>query len=81
MSTGTLYFKRSNGEKVFISDNVKKDKIAEAIYKAVADINPRYKIYYIRSWRSSEDPTVTIYDVGSHSEFFLYKDDEKASSN
>lgn len=69
---GNLYFKRSNGEKVLIKKNLEEDKLGEAIKAAVAEMNPNYKIYYTRCWKSSNDSTTTVYDVGSHSEFFLY---------
>lgn len=69
---GNLYFKRSNGEKVLIKENLAEDKLSEAIKAAVAEMNPNYEIYYTRCWKSPNDPATTVYDVGSHSEFFLY---------
>lgn len=70
---GTLYFKRSNGEKILVKERVAEGEVYKAITDAVAQMNPNYKIYYMRSWTSTEDYSVTVYDVGSHTEFFLYK--------
>lgn len=65
-----LYFERSNGEMVFISNSC--EKCAEAdIRDHVKKINPNYTIYYIRYWNSDKDSKFhRIYDVGSHTEFF-----------
>lgn len=69
---GNLYFKRSNGEEVLVESSISQDKVVPAINKYVKQINPKFKIYYIRSW--SNEPRITTYDVGSHTEFFLYKE-------
>lgn len=80
MSTGTLFFKRKNGEKILIKNKVQENEVGKAIHEAVANMNPNYKIYYMRYWQSNVDSNVTVYDVGSYTEFFLYEKDEKASS-
>lgn len=69
---GTLYFKRATGEKVLVKDNLEEENIGKAIKDAVFEMNPNYKIYYMRAWISTEDASTTVYDVGSHTEFFLY---------
>lgn len=75
---GTLYFQRSNGKEVLIKENLAENDVGKAIIAAVAEMNPNYKIYYTRHWTSTEDPRTIVYDVGSHTEFFLY---QKADSN
>ena len=65
-----LYFIRSNGEKRLIRENIDPDKAIGYIEEYVYYTNPKYKIYYIRTWENEEG---TMYDVGSHTEFFLVK--------
>lgn len=74
---GTLYFQRSNGEKVIKAVNVREDEVGRAIKDVVGQMNPKFKIYYTRAWKSSEDPNTTVYDVGSHTEFFLFTRSDK----
>lgn len=66
-----LYFIRSNGEKILVTENINKETIMNRIQEYVASLNPNFKIYYIRSWATDEG---TMYDVGSHTEFFLLSD-------
>ena len=65
-----LYFIRSNGEKRLIRENIDPDNAIGYINEYIAQLNPKYKVYYVRTWYS-EDHKGTMYDVGSHSEFFL----------
>lgn len=62
-----LYFIRSNGEKRLVTENINKETIMNHIHEYVASLNPNFKIYYFRSW---EEDGGTMYDVGSHTEFF-----------
>lgn len=66
-----LYFIRSNGEKLLVEPNIKEDDVIKFIKKFVKEKNPDFEIYYIRSWETDEG---TMYDVGSHTEFFLLSD-------
>lgn len=41
------------------------------IIKFCNDNNPNFKIYYIRTWTEKiEGVMMTVFDVGSHTEFF-----------
>ena len=66
----TLYFIRSNGEKRLVHKNVELETAGKFIQQYVNNINPAYKIYYIREWYDEEAGGM-MYDVGSHTEFFL----------
>ena len=74
-----LYFQHSNDTVSLVAQNVADDK---NLYKLInADVkkrNPKFKIYYIRTWKIKDH---TIFDVGSHTEFYIltdnvYKDGE-----
>lgn len=65
-----LYFIRSNGEKRLVRENIDPEKAIGYINEYTHSLNPNYKIYYVRTWYS-KDHKGTMYDVGSHSEFFL----------
>lgn len=66
-----LYFIRSNGEKLLVKSKIKEDNTIKFIKKFVKEKNPNFEIYYIRSWVTEEG---IMYDVGSHTEFFLFSD-------
>ena len=66
-----LYFIRSNGEKRLIYENIDSEKVIGYINEYTHSLNPNFKIYYIRSW---EEDGGIMYDVGSHTEFFLLSD-------
>lgn len=51
------------------------NKILPAIVNYVKTINSSYVIPYIRSWKTEEGNI--MYDVGSHSEFFVVKEQEE----
>lgn len=63
-----LYFKRSNGEKILIKENIEERKILKEIRNYVTKVNPDFKIYYFRCWKTEEG---MVYDIGSHTEFFI----------
>lgn len=65
-----LYFERSNGESVLIEENVTTENVVAFIKQYITKINPNYQIPYFRVW-SNED--CTIYDAGSHTEFFIIR--------
>ena len=62
-----LYFQRSNGEHILLSKNVAEEQIGKIINNFLNDHN--FKSYYTRVW---EKDGVKWYDVGSHTEFFLW---------
>ena len=62
-----LYFIRSNGEKRLVRENIDPETALGYIQEYTHSLNPIFKIYYFRSW---EEDGGTMYDVGSHTEFF-----------
>ena len=68
-----LYFIRSNGEKKLVRENIDPDKAFGYIEEYTHSLNPNFKIYYYRSWKEDGG---TMYDIGSHTEFF-WVDEEK----
>ena len=65
---GILYFLDSRGGKRVVQEYIEKNDACCAIHNYVHELNPDFKIYYIRSWEM--DKGVTRFDVGSHTEFF-----------
>lgn len=65
--TRNLYFINSRGEYRLLHQNVKEKEIALLIEIFLDEHN--FKHYYTRSWNTDEG---TKYDVGSHTEFFLW---------
>jgi len=61
-----LYFNDNYGNNRFVATCHEGD-VTMNIRKYVKKLNPKYKIYYIRTWTEKDK---TWYDVGSHSEFF-----------
>lgn len=68
-----LYFERSDGEVREIKKNIPEEQVIAEIYTAVAKMNPKYNIYYVRHWNENGK---TWYDVGSHVEFFFTEEAE-----
>ena len=66
----TLYFIDARGEMRLVKKDVEAETATKEISAYVKTLNPDYKIYYFRSWYS-EDYGGTMYDIGSHVEFFL----------
>lgn len=63
-----LYFLSSYGEKRLVRENINPETAMGYINEYIATLNPNFKVYYVRSWETEEG---TMYDVGSHTEFFL----------
>ena len=66
----TLYFENSYGASRIIAEPKTEEEAMREIHKFCEDRN--FKIYYTRTWR--DDNGFKVYDVGSHSEFFLLDD-------
>ena len=64
-----LYFENSHGKRREIG----RPQIEEEVYKIIKDFldDHNYKSYYTRSWINEGDNKEKIYDVGSHTEFFI----------
>lgn len=74
MSTAHLknvYFQRSNGEFIILADSIEQEDVSLVIHEFLNRHN--YKSYYTRSWTKNG---VTWYDVGSHTEFFIWASEE-----
>jgi hypothetical protein len=64
-----LYFEDKFGQKRLVKENISDEELVGAeIVNYVKQLNPNYRIHYLRSWQQEEN--TTVYDVGSHSEFF-----------
>lgn len=66
-----LFFNNRYNENEFIT-TCEEEKIMKEIKNFIKQLNPNFKIYYIRAWK---DGNQTWYDVGSHSEFFFVEED------
>ena len=64
-----LYFQNSYGEERVIAEVQNEQEAYKEIKKFCEERN--FKIYYTRSWMRNQNEKV--YDVGSHSEFFIAK--------
>lgn len=67
----TLYFGHSKNDCRCIAHPQNEKEIYQLINKFLEERN--YKSYYIRSWSDSKG--VTTLDVGSHTQFFFYKEE------
>ena len=63
-----LYFEHNDGSQTFVCECTE-EQVFEKIKAFILTKNPKFKIYYIRSW-FNEHQTAITYDVGSHTEFF-----------
>ena len=63
-----LYFLDSRDNKRLVKENVESENAMSYITQFINNLNPTYKIHYYRTWETKDG---TMYDVGSHSEFFL----------
>ena len=78
----TVYFENSNGTRRPLATIESEPEVYKIIHDFIAERNiakvrAGYKpfvSYYTRSWKNEQGETV--YDVGSHSEFFILKEEE-----
>ena len=61
-----LYFQNSRGVERMIAEPSNREEVVKEINKFLDDHN--YKSYYTRVW---EDDDRLVFDVGSHTEFFI----------
>lgn len=67
-----LYFENSYGKERLIAEVANEEEAFKEIHKFLDEHN--FKSYYTRTWmRNKYDK---VYDVGSHSEFFIVKTNE-----
>lgn len=69
MNELVLYFENSYGKRRVIGRATDENGISKLIKDFLDDHN--YKSYYTRAWVNENNPKEIIYDVGSHSEFFI----------
>lgn len=69
MNELVLYFENSREERRIIGRATDENGIYKLINDFLDDHN--YKSYYTRTWVNENDNKEKIYDVGSHSEFFI----------
>ena len=67
MEKHNFYFIRANGEYLLLAENVEEKEAMRAKQEFLNKHN--YHSYYTRSWTTEEG---TMYDVGSHTEFFFW---------
>lgn len=67
-----LYFENSYGKERLIAEVQNEEEAFKEIHKFLDDHN--YKSYYTRTWMRNNNEKV--YDVGSHSEFFVCRINE-----
>lgn len=70
---GTLIFEDSHYERTVIAEHLAIDDVSKIALEYVKKLNPEYIVYYIRQW---EEEGMQVYDVGSHSERFLFIPEE-----
>ncbi len=70
----TLYFEHATGKRTPVKKHVSGvDEALRLIAVDVAKRNPAYQIPYTRYWEGSEG---IWFDVGSHTEFYILKEEE-----
>ena len=69
-----LYFEDSWGKRREIGRPQTNQEMHKIIKDFLDDHN--FKSYYTRSWVNEEDFKEIIYDVGSHSEFFICRKED-----
>jgi hypothetical protein len=67
IETRNLYFIDSRGQYRLLESNIEQNKVSRVIQSFLNDHN--FKSYYTRIWETEKG---TMYDVGSHTEFFLW---------
>lgn len=70
MTKNILYFENSLGIRREIGNPKDEKEAFQIIHQFLNEHN--YKSYYTRSWIDESNPKEKIYDVGSHSEFFIF---------
>ena len=63
---GDFYFRRSNGDRMLLAENIDRNSAFKVMSKFLADHN--YKSYYTRTWEKDNELWM---DVGSHTQFFI----------
>ena len=63
-----LYFQRSNGEYILLKENCSETQASTEIHSFLDKHN--FKSYYTRIWNTENGNR--WYDVGSHTEFFIW---------
>lgn len=66
-----VYFQRSNGEFILLMDGIPETDV-HLVIRAFLDKH-NFKSYYTRTW---EKDGVRWYDVGSHTQFFIWASEE-----
>jgi hypothetical protein len=69
-----LYFEHDDGHRSFITE-CDRENVFTPIYDFVKELNPNYKIPYVRIW--GDNVKGYTFDVGSHTEFFHLLPKEK----
>lgn len=70
----TLYFEHATGKHTLVEKGVPGvDEALRLIAVDVAKRNPAYQIPYTRYWEGAEG---IWFDVGSHTEFYILKEEE-----
>lgn len=64
-----LYFKNSKGVRREIGKTKNEKEAFKLIHQFLDEHN--FKSYYTRTWLNPDNKLEKIYDVGSHSEFFI----------
>lgn len=75
-----LYFRNSRGnEELCTIGEIDEGNVVSEINKDLAKRNPKYKMPYTRVWRN--DAGELWVDVGSHTEFYILKEDKVKDGN
>lgn len=69
-----LYFQNSFGIRREIGQPETETEAYSIIHKFLEE--HKFKSYYTRSWCREDNPKEKVYDVGSHSEFFICYNEE-----
>lgn len=81
-----LYFENSNGNRRIIANCHTEKEVIQTIYAFIDTCNKnkpkdkKFKSYYTREWVEKNEKTgemETWYDVGSHTEFFVWQSHKK----
>lgn len=73
---GKLFFENAQGFRREVATNISRDDCNKVIHDFIQDHNKgrpkdkKFHSYYTRTWEENGE---TVFDVGSHLEFFYYK--------